>query len=128
MGIVQLAGIGLLCCVLLLVLRELRPAFAPPLRVGITLLLFGAALALYAPVLGRIRALFSLTGAAEYASPLIRALGIALLCELSTSLCKDLGEGAVAQGVQLFGKLEILLLCLPLLDEVLDIAKELLEF
>ncbi len=128
MSIVQLSGIALLCCMLLLFLRELRPALLPPLRIGITVIMLGAALALYAPVLTRIRTLFSATGAEEYAAPLLRALGIALICELCAMLCRDLGEGTVADGVQLFGKLEILVLCLPLVDKVLEIAKELLQF
>ena len=58
---------------------------------------------------------------------LIRALGIALICELCALFCRDLGEQSVASGVLLFGKLEILVLCLPLVDKVLEIAKELLQ-
>jgi hypothetical protein len=128
MGAVQLAGLALLCCMLLLLLRELRPALLPPIRVGITLITAGAAFALYAPVLTRIHTLFTATGATEYAAPLLRALGIATICELTATLCRDLGEGGVADGVQLFGRIEILVLCLPLVDRVLELAKELLQF
>ena len=128
MGIVQIAGIALLSVVLILCVRELRASLALPARLSAVLVLTGAALLLYAPVLERIRALFSLSGAADYATPILRATGIALICEFTAGICRDMGEGTVASGVQLFGRIEILVLCLPLVDTVLEIAKELLSF
>ena len=128
MGLLSLAGIALLAALLILFLRELRPAFVPPVRLGAAVILLGAALALYAPVLSRIEALFSQTGTGEYMDTVLRALGIALICELTALFCRDLGENTLAEGVQLFGKLEILVLSLPLLDKVLEMAKELLQY
>jgi len=128
MGIMQLSGLALLAVVAMLFLRELRPAMLPPVRLCATLLLIGAALTLYAPVLTRIQALLQSTGAEEYVETLLRALGIALICELTAVFCADLGEQGVAQGVRTFGKLEILVLSLPLLDKVLEMAKELLQY
>ncbi len=128
MSIFSLSGIALLAAMLILILRELRPAFVPPVRLGATILVIGAALTLYAPVLSRVQALFSQTGAGEYMDVVLRALGIALICELTALFCRDLGENTLAQGIQLFGKLEILVLSLPLLDKVLEMAKELLQY
>lgn len=128
MGILQLSGCALIGVMLMLMLRELRPAMLPPVRLATTLLLIGAALALYAPVLTRVQELMTDTGGGELVEPILRALGIALICELTAIFCRDLGEHTVAQGVQLFGKLEILVLWLPLVDKVLEMAKELLQF
>ena len=128
MNVLQLAGCALLCAVTTLLLSQLRPALAPAARLCGTLIPLGAALLLYAPVLARVEALFALAEAGELAAPILRALGIALICELTAILCRDLGERGLAQGVQLFGKLEIILLSLPLLDQILDIAKELLDY
>jgi stage III sporulation protein AD len=128
MSIFSLSGIALLAAMLILMLKELRPAFVAPMRLAATLLLLGAALTLYAPVLSRIQSLFVQTGAQEYMDVVLRALGIALICELSALFCRDLGEQTLALGVQLFGKMEILVLSLPLLDKVLEMAKELLQY
>ena len=128
MGVVQLSGLALLAVMLMLFLRELRPAMLPPVRLCAILVLIGAALALYAPVLSRIQALLSASGAEEYVDVILRALGIALICELTAIFCADLGEQGVAQGVRTFGKLEILVLSLPLLDKILEMAKELLQY
>ena len=127
MGLLQLSGLALLAAMLILILRELRPAFVPPVRLAGSVLLIGAALALYAPVLSRVQTLFAQTGAGAYTDVVLRALGIALICELTAVFCRDLGENTLAEGVQLFGKLEILVLSLPLVDKVLEMAKELLQ-
>lgn len=128
MSILQLSGCAILSVFLIFLLRQLRTELALPARLAAVLLLCGAALALYLPVVERMRALFSLADGSDLATPVLRATGIALIAELTASFCRDLGEGSVADGVLLFGKLEILVLCLPLVDAVLEIAKELLKF
>ena len=127
MQVIAIAGVALLSVMLVVVLRELRADFVPPARLAATVVLVSAALALFAPVVLRIQELFALAQTPDYATTVLRATGIALICELTASFCRDLGEGTVAEGVLLFGKLEILLLCLPLVDAVLDVAKELLQ-
>ena len=128
MGLLQLCGVALVGGMLMLFLKELRPAMLPPLRLAVSLLLLGCALALYAPLLSRVQELLQSTGVGEYADVLLRALGIALICELTAILCEDLGEPGVARGIHIFGKLEILVLSLPLVDKVLELAKELLQY
>ena len=127
MGVVELAGVGLLATVAVVLLRELRCGLAPLIRVGAAILLFGAAIALYLPVVTRIRTLLSLTSGHALATPVLRAVGIALIAELAATFCRDLGEGTVADGILYFGRMEILLLALPLVDELLGVAKELLQ-
>ena len=128
MGAVELSGVALLSVMMILLLREWRPAMAVPLRLGVVLLLTVAAVGLFVPVVSRVRALLSFAPEGALTAPLLRAAGVALLTELTASFCRDLGENTVANGVLLFGKLEILVLSLPLLDDVLEIAKELLKF
>ena len=128
MSIVQLSGCALLAVILILLLRSLRADLALPARVAAVIVVFGAALALYLPVLEEMRSLFALADGGDFATPLLRATGIALIAELTAIFCRELGENGVTEGVLLFGKLEILVLALPFISAVLDIAKELLKF
>ena len=127
MGILQVGGIALLGAMLILLLRELRAVTAVPVRLVTALALFGAAVGLYAPILSRISTLFSLGDGNEFASVVLRAVGVGVICEFSASFCRDLGEGTLAEGVLLFGKLEILVLALPLIDDLTRIAGDLLK-
>lgn len=126
MGAVELSGVALLAAMMILLLREWRPTMAVPLRLGVVLLLTVAAVGLFVPVVSRVRALLSLAPEEALTAPILRAAGVALISELTAGFCRDLGENSVAEGVLLFGRLEILVLCLPLVDALIDIAGELL--
>jgi hypothetical protein len=128
MSVIQFAGCAVLSAALLLLLRTLSPTLAPPVRAVALALLVGGALAFFHPVIGAMQELLSLAGGEAPAEVLLRATGVALVTELAAMLCRELGEGGIAEGVLLFGKLEILVLSLPFISAVLEIAKELLKF
>lgn len=56
-----------------------------------------------------------------------RALGICYVCELSSSCCRDCGETALASALDISGRVTISLLCLPLLNEFIEVVKSVLE-
>lgn len=62
-------------------------------------------------------------GNTEYKA-LMKALGIGIVCQFTSELCKDAGEQVLASRVEFFGKVEIILLSVPLLQELLALAKE----
>ena len=126
MRLLQLAGVAIFASLATLLLRELRGALAPAIRLGATVLLFGTALFFILPVVERMRHLLSLAGGQEFTAPVLRAVGIALMAELAATLCRDLGEGTLADGILFVGRVEILLLALPLADDLLKFAEELL--
>ena len=64
----------------------------------------------------------------EYASLMIKAVGIAVICATCGDVCRECGAASVASGVETAGNLAILGLCLPLLRELLDDAALLLQW
>ena len=55
-----------------------------------------------------------------YFKILLKVLGIAYLAEFSADLCKDAGAHTLASQIELFGKLSILLLCMPIMRALLE--------
>ena len=55
---------------------------------------------------------------------LLKALGVGIVCQFTAQLCRDAGEETLASGVEFFGKVEIILLSLPLLQQLLALAGE----
>jgi hypothetical protein len=49
------------------------------------------------------------------------------LTQLCADFCRQGGEGQLAGGVELAGKAELLLLCLPRLKELFELASGMLE-
>lgn len=58
--------------------------------------------------------------------PLIKIFGIGLLTQLSSSVCSDAGESAMAKILELGGGLLCLYLSIPLLNAVLTLIEDLL--
>ena len=62
----------------------------------------------------------------KYTVILTKALGIGYLTVITEGICKEAGEGMIAFCVELAGRSQIILLSLPLITSLIDIAKELL--
>lgn len=62
----------------------------------------------------------------SYILTLIKMLGITYLAEFSAGLCKDAGYSSIATQIEMFGKLTILVLSLPILLALLRTIREFL--
>ena len=63
---------------------------------------------------------------ASYITTLIKMLGITYLAEFSSGLCKDAGYQTIAIQIEMFGKITILVLSLPILLALLRTIREFL--
>lgn len=55
-----------------------------------------------------------------YIDILIKMLGIALIAEITSNLCRDTGYSGIASHIELIGKLSILLISAPIIHGLLD--------
>ena len=62
----------------------------------------------------------------EMLSVLLKITGIGMVSELAQMICKDSGNSALAQGMQLMGSAMILVLSLPVLESLLDLIQGIL--
>lgn len=65
-------------------------------------------------------------GVGGYFSLMLKALGISLCCRMSADICRDCGESLLASRVELAGKVSIVLISLPVVTNLLNIAKDLI--
>lgn len=127
MEILRYCALALLCALIVLIVRQWRSDLTVLIRLGCVLLFGSAAITAAAPLINYIRTLMGISGASPYAAIILKALGIAILTQISASLCRECGETAAASGVELVGRIELLLLALPLIGEILTAAQELLS-
>lgn len=111
-----------------MILKQWKADYLPVLRLALSLLFAVAAITAATPAIAFLRELTEESSASEYAGVLLRALGIAVLTQSCSDICKECGESGIAGGVELIGKVEILLLSLPLIREILSAARELFSF
>ena len=124
--LLKVCAVAILCAVAVTVLKHLRGDFSALLRVGGCVLIFGLLIPKAWEVMSGAFTWLEASGAEPYAEVMLRCLGIALLTRICTDICRDCGEGGVASGVELAGTLAILLLCVPLIEEMIGYATEIL--
>lgn len=125
----RIGGIALVGLAALLILRAYKPEWAALLRMAVTVVALGLTVSLAGTVMAYVTDLTDAAGAldGEPRSILLKALGVAFLTETAASVCRDSGEAGLASWVETAGRLEILLLSLPLIRIVLDTVAALLE-
>ena len=128
MWIIAAAAAGLVGTVLALILGQYRPEFRMLVTAAVTLLLMAMVLEQLSPVLEQLRSTMELTGlTGNYAAILFKAVGICLLTQLAGDVCRDSGESSIASKTELAGRAAILLTAMPLIQEVLAWAWELMN-
>ncbi len=125
--LLRICGVGVLLAVVCLLLKQMKSDLLPLVRVGGTVLILSMILSPISDAMGELLALVGDGSIEPYAKVMIRALGISLLCKIASDVCRDAGESGIGSGVELAGKLTILLLCVPLIKELLSYASRLLE-
>lgn len=128
MDLIAVAGIGLIASAAAVLLRQYKPEYAMVVSLAAAGLIFGLLVADLIPAFSMMRGLMDRVGfSGEYVRILIKCLGICFLCDLAGQICREAGQGAISAKIDLAGKTAVLLLTLPMFEQLLEIAVSLIE-
>lgn len=127
MSIYRIGLFAVVGVTLAVLIRQWKAEFLPLLRLTLTAAFAAAIVSIAAPLVTYLKTLTESAGIEGYAEFLFKALGITILTQCCADLCRESGESGIANGVELAGKAEILVLALPLIAEILSTARELLS-
>ena len=113
-------GLTVIFVVTLSVLRGIKGQTFIPFSACVSVLLVGFSLSVLQPLIESISNVVSqgTSDIQEYLGLLLKALGVSLTTSFASDLCRDAGETAIANGVELLGKCEILALSIPLIKKL----------
>ena len=124
MELIKVCGIVICAISMCMIFKNLRADYSLFLRILITIGISIVSISVLFPLLNVINEISSGTEISKYIPTLIKALGIALTVQITSDICRDSGEGAIAERVELFGKAEILVLCIPLITDLVSLCKD----
>ncbi len=121
MEIVQIAGIGLLAAILMLVLKEQRPLFAFLLAMFTGVFIFLMMLGKIDAVIGTMQQLAERSGIPSvYLKTILKMIGIAYIAEFASQIIRDAGAESVASKVEFAGKVLILVIAVPIINVIVE--------
>ncbi len=126
MDTVKLCALSLLVTLILVVVKQWNPSFELPLKLAVTLLFSSLLFGMAMPLIRYCKRLIEGSAAASHMGLLMAALGVAVLSETAGAICRECKEATVASYIETAGRLEILVLCLPLVEEILGAVRGLM--
>ena len=124
-SVLGIAIVAVAACVLL---QKTNPEFSMAVALITGMLIFLFVLSSFTPILKTLEYWmneFHLNNV--YFMTVIKTLGVCYLTQLASDTCKDAGYVSVASKVELAGKVTILLLALPLFENLLSLTQELIR-
>ena len=117
---------ALICVIAFSAVRHMGKDFEVPMKLSAAVVFLGLILGIARPLMVYVRQMLSEGAISEYAELLLGALGIAVLTGICAEICRECRETSIASYVEMAGRLEILLLCVPLIRDILASVSRLL--
>ena len=121
MDIIKIIGIGLVAVIIIVILKQYRPEFAMYVSMGAGILIFALIATKLSGIIDVLKSIANKSSInSKFLVLLIKITGIAILTEFTVSLCKDSGESAIANKVDLGGKVIIMSMAIPIMSSLLE--------
>ena len=127
MDIVQIALLGVAGTLLAIQFKGGKTEYGIYICAGISLLIFFSVIGRISVVAERLQEITAYIDLAPvYIEMLLKMLGITFVAEFSSALRRDAGYQTIAQQIEVFAKLAVLVLGLPVVFSLLEMIKDFL--
>lgn len=121
MDIIKIIGIGLISLVITIIVKQYKPEFAVYISLMAGALILMIVFDKLSEVIKLLNNLASKSAInSKFISLLIKITGIAILTEFAVSICKDSGETAIANKMDIGGKIMIIAVSVPIISSLLE--------
>lgn len=127
MEIIKIIGVGLTALVIIIIIKQYKPEFTiyVSLIAGVIILFM---------IMDKLSAIVNLLTSftkkasinSEFLIILLKITGITILTEFAVSVCKDSGETAIANKIDLGGKIIIVSMSIPIISALLELIIKIL--
>lgn len=123
-NILEFCGIGVYAVFAVMVIRELKREVSQTAAFAVFVLMLCLSVPAVGEVIGFASSLDRYVNkeSVDYISVILKSLGITYVTYVSSEICKSAGEGGIAGQVEFFGRIEILILCIPYFEKLLSLA------
>ena len=120
-------GVAVIASVAILFLKKYLPEYSIIISIvssGVLLLVVVLALS---KIVGEIKDIFGNAGLdEEILTVVLKSLGLCYLTEFAADICRDFGQTSLSSKVELAGKVSIVILTLPFINQIITAAVELI--
>ena len=120
MNIIQIAVLGIAGTLLAIQLKQNKAEYSILLCVGISVLVFFIIFHHLEVIIDTVKEVSGIINLdTTYITTLLKMLGVTYIAEFSSGICKDAGYQTITSQIEIFSKLTILVMSLPILVSLL---------
>ena len=124
----KICAISIISVCAYLVLNGLGASVSLSVKLASTVLVGSALVIMVEPIVVQIYTVAAIgDDLLRYASVAIKAVGLAIITRLCSDMCRDCGEISLASGIELAFRFEVVILCLPFIKEIFNVALEIMD-
>ena len=128
MNMIQIGIIGVAGTLLAVQFKSGKSEYGIYISVALSLVIFFAIIGRLEVIIDALRTIANYINMdTAYIGTLIKMLGITYVAEFSAGICKDAGYQTIALQIEIFGKLAVLVLSMPVLMALVKTIKEFLS-
>lgn len=121
MGIIQIGAIGVIGAILAIQFKSGKSEYGIYISIALSLLIFFSIVGKLETIVQVIKSIGEkIQIKSTYITALLKMLGVTYVAEFSSAICKDAGYQTIAQQIEIFSKLTILALSMPILLALLE--------
>ena len=125
---VKIACIGLIAVFLAMTIKSIQSEYALLISVAACMVLFTFCITRLEVIMESFQWIQErLAIHSAYIGIIVKVVGIAYISEFSANLCKDAGYSGIASQIEMFGKLSILAMSMPVLTALLTTIQDFIE-
>lgn len=127
MNIVGFVGIALIAAILSIVLKKYNPEYSIVLSIITGIFLFAKIFTYLISIISSVKGLLNFSNVpADFILIMFKSLGICFLTQFSSDSCIDAGETALASKIEFIGKIAVVLVAMPLIEEIIKVVTKLI--
>ena len=127
MIVFRVIGIGIVSTILILILKEEKSEMALMCAIAASIIILLYIISQFTPIVNMINKLLDNAGInKEYLRIILKIVGISYMVEFGKNICKDAGENAIANKIEIAGKVIIISLSIPVVNSLVEIVSNLI--
>ncbi len=127
MEVIRIISIALIGLIIIVLLKQYKPEFAIYISLLIGILILLLVMDRLSGIIQMIQSIANKSNVNnDFISILLKITGIAFLSEFAISICKDSGEAAIANKIEIGTKIIIISISIPIISSLLEIILKIL--
>ena len=124
MDIISAAAIAILSAILAVVVKQYKPEYAMVVSLAATAIILLSVVSVIIPIVSELRNMMDDVAIDyKYITVLIKAVGICYITQFASDTCRDAGQIAISNKIELAGKIAICLSAIPLYKDLISLMQ-----